>query len=72
MNKDKFPIEVKVGYEFVETDMIKISILDQAIIIVPPKPINTGFGMTALIAAAVLVVAGGGLILVRKRKKEEE
>lgn len=72
LNKDKFPIEVKVGYEFVETDMIKISILDQAIIIVPPKPINTGFGMTALIAAAVLVVAGGGLILVRKRKKEEE
>lgn len=66
INPDKFDVKVSDTYKFMETDLIKINVLDQAIII---NPVNTGTGRALLIATPVLALAGLLLFLLNKKKK---
>lgn len=67
LNKNKFPVKPKTFSK--EGADIKISILDEAIIIPPAK---TGDTNNLLIALCGLGLASGGLFFVIKRKKKQK
>ena len=73
LNEDLFEVKVSEDYKFMETDLIKISILDASIIIPPVTPPDTGdtFPMGLYIASAVIAMCGIGFILLKGKKEVE-
>ena len=74
LNRNKFEVKVSEDYTFFETDLIKVSVLDKGLIILPKirELINTGGGMAAIGALAVLAVAACALVIVNRKKDKKE